>query len=699
MEEERNDRHSPTFRSVFPQEPLPNEDFGYCLIQGAFEPKRISPSEEEGEKESSDNIYWTKDGLEKALHDFFSSGNAPQPDALDTVTVLEDASSPPFTKARLRYTNPLSALLVVQECRAKKASPQYLFADIADGTQWQFTSRQLQVTPLTTCPMLSGDCTWKRSNPPKFRRLICRPGEPIELLQEERQSTRFVFVSGLVDSAKFSSPDLEASWWNNPRFVSEAIRNQANQFDKSGMGVEVFVSIKKNKATHSCHVGMRSPEDAKSLILGLQGKTVEWTLDWNSHYTSIKSDKLFLDYAAITQRSMNKAKEKEVDEDGNPVKGEKCRSECTSSTKSVHVPGLVILPDYISEDEEAVLMAALTGPTAPWAPSQTNFSKSGAVKRRVQHYGYVFDYETADVLRDRSKPGADCPPLPGLPAKAMEEDTQENKSAELTLKELQSCSQKCVEEGRGWDTLACLVERTSRMEFNVGNDDSDTVTSSTIKKFPDINQLTVNSYEPGEGIGSHVDTPSAFSDGLISVSLNGGTVMEFRKQNSDVKTKKLVYLPRRSLVLMSGPARFEWEHMIVTRMTDTHEGVVIPRTLRVSLTMRTAIDLAGCPMPKVTTIDFPPTWGPQSYKQENPDPTATGKRALITPALERDNVHAVYDAIAAQWHHTRGKRGVLWPGATQFLTELPAGSIVADVGCGDGELMEWIYFHRNHNAI
>ena len=51
----------------------------------------------------------------------------------------------------------------------------------------------------------------------------------------------------------------------------------------------------------------------------------------------------------------------------------------------------------------------------------------------------------------------------------------------------------------------------------------------------------------------------------------------------------------------------------------------------------------------------------------------------------------MYDAIATQWHHTRGKRGVLWPGATQFLTALPRGSIVADVGCGDGKYFPAIW--------
>ena len=33
-------------------------------------------------------------------------------------------------------------------------------------------------------------------------------------------------------------------------------------------------------------------------------------------------------------------------------------------------------------------------------------------------------------------------------------------------------------------------------------------------------QLTVNQYQPGQGIPSHIDTHSAFEDGIISLSLN-----------------------------------------------------------------------------------------------------------------------------------------------------------------------------------
>jgi len=129
--------------------------------------------------------------------------------------------------------------------------------------------------------------------------------------------------------------------------------------------------------------------------------------------------------------------------------------------------------------------------------------------------------------------------------------------------------------------------------------------------------------------------------------------------------------------------------MLVGRMTDTHNGQVLRRGLRISLTLRTALEAnnrSALPLPRVETRTFPPRW----KKRMDPD-GSNQSSSLVTPDCERNRVHAVYDAIATQWHHTRGRRGVLWPGATQFLKALPAGSVVADVGCGDGKYFPAIW--------
>lgn len=47
-----------------------------------------------------------------------------------------------------------------------------------------------------------------------------------------------------------------------------------------------------------------------------------------------------------------------------------------------------------------------------------------------------------------------------------------------------------------------------------------------------LDQLTVNEYTPGVGLSAHIDTHSAFSGAIVSLSLGGGCVMEFRRPRS-----------------------------------------------------------------------------------------------------------------------------------------------------------------------
>ena len=714
------------FRSVHPHEPLPcspndheSDNFGYVHLQGALEPKKSKTKRKkhaEGDEPSTNTVddeeesyYWTnREELEAVLkqslcneEDYESSLGLPYPAI--SLQVLDNV--PPFMKVRLKYQNPKMAQYITKLWREElKISPSQLFAKYLDGANEEsqqqapkFGNHPCQITQITTVPLPSEN-SWTRSNPPKFRRLLHENTD-----DEERNTTRFLFVTGLIEP---EDPDSTASkFWNNPIAVMEAIRTVFNKFDTSQTGVEIFLPRNKSQPLPlTCHIGMRSATDVQRAIKELQGQRLMWEFEGQQ----ISSGTLFLDYASVTQKAMKKEKfkqqQKNVDGEYEKYRGEPSRPECTSTTDHIEIPGLVIIEDFVSESEEDVLMATLTGPHAPWAPDQTNMSQTGAVKRMVQHYGYVFDYQTADVLRDRKSSSnndssrADCPPMP-----AMEDKTSSTEQGSPVVGNY-------VQNGLGWDVLAAIVDRTRKYAFSITTTTNATKeyssevksVSSSETSYPNLNQLTVNHYKPGEGIGSHVDTISAFGDGLISLSLNSGIVMEFRKvvsneetatssnddgdnnnENSSTTIKKLVYLPPRSLVLMSGDARYKWEHMIVTRRTDTVNGVVIPRKLRVSMTLRTALASDGTtPLDLVESRNFPPTWGGDDDGDDN---AKRKSNALITPSAERDHVHAVYDAIATQWHHTRGRRGVLWPGARQFLQRLPPGSIVADVGCGDGK--------------
>jgi len=94
--------------------------------------------------------------------------------------------------------------------------------------------------------------------------------------------------------------------------------------------------------------------------------------------------------------------------------------------------------------------------------------------------------------------------------------------------------------------------------------------------------MIVNEYLPGQGIAAHVDNPRMFGDKVVSVSLGSAVVMQFRAADAVID----VVLPRRSAVVLTGPARYAWSHSIAARKTDMLDGRRVARGTRVSLTFR-----------------------------------------------------------------------------------------------------------------
>jgi alkylated DNA repair dioxygenase AlkB len=100
-------------------------------------------------------------------------------------------------------------------------------------------------------------------------------------------------------------------------------------------------------------------------------------------------------------------------------------------------------------------------------------------------------------------------------------------------------------------------------------------------------QVIINEYEPGQGIAPHVDCVPCFADTIASLSLSSTCVLEFTEIAS--RKKVPVFLPRRSLVVMSGDARYRWRHAIPARKSDTHDGGTHLRGRRLSLTFRNVL--------------------------------------------------------------------------------------------------------------
>ncbi|EJK55671.1 hypothetical protein THAOC_24569, partial [Thalassiosira oceanica] len=353
----------------------------------------------------------------------------------------------------------------------------------------------------------------------------------------------------------------------------DGLRGSIARFDSSGRGVEVFLKPdmdagrrakpKKKKRRGGkdgkdaseksedgparlvydhLHLGMRSNADATRLVEGLQGRRLDVRMAVPPSFLRaaslpirrdvsavVTTGALYLDHADVILPRRNALTNRKTEE---RARGEPSKSECTSSTSSVVVPGLKVVRDHVSEEEERTMLAALAGPHAPWAPGQATRS-GGVISRRVQHYGYVFDYETSDVLR-RDADDSDgeigkhlCPPLPGIGPGI--------DAGSMSDGDVESWTGRAASDARGWEVAAGVIERTRRRDLSLVPDvdaRSDPPDGPPTgggggeprarMTHPHLNQLTVNEYTPGQGIGGHVDTRTAFGDGLLIITLGGG---------------------------------------------------------------------------------------------------------------------------------------------------------------------------------
>ncbi|XP_022086771.1 alkylated DNA repair protein alkB homolog 8-like isoform X2 [Acanthaster planci] len=305
-------------------------------------------------------------------------------------------------------------------------------------------------------------------------------------------------------------------------------------------------------------------------------------------------------------------------------------------------PGLILLEDFISAETEA----ALTGDKLWEEGDQSEEAVRMTLKhRKVRHFGYEFNYATNNVDKDSPLPD----PIPPL--------------------------------------YTDIIDRI--------------MATGLVENKPD--QITINEYQPGQGIPPHVDTHSAFQEAIISLSLGSQVLMEF--SNPVAGRHVPVFLPRRSLLIMTGEARYLWSHGITPRksdvipahmdgtksgttsdeVTENDQGLTLmQRGVRRSLTFR-AVRGAPCHCAYPSRCDTQ-----LAAATSHPQPTAPTAPSLPTSALqaihlEATHVHQVYDSIAGHFSQTRHKP---WPHVLGFLQSLPMGSILLDVGCGNGKYLD-----------
>lgn len=96
-----------------------------------------------------------------------------------------------------------------------------------------------------------------------------------------------------------------------------------------------------------------------------------------------------------------------------------------------------------------------------------------------------------------------------------------------------------------------------------------------------IRSLLTN-INPGRVISNHIDCIPCFKEIIISVSLLSYCIIQFSK---DEEKYDLLLSPR-SILLLSGEARYKWKHGIKSVKNDKWLNAIIPRERRISITFR-----------------------------------------------------------------------------------------------------------------
>ncbi len=109
------------------------------------------------------------------------------------------------------------------------------------------------------------------------------------------------------------------------------------------------------------------------------------------------------------------------------------------------------------------------------------------------------------------------------------------------------------------------------------------VADGLFERRPD--QIIVNGYEPGQGIAPHVDCAPCFGATIATLTTGSGAEMAFRRSRGGAEAS--VYLAPRSLLVMTGEARYAWTHGIAPRKSDMVDGRRVARGRRLSFTFRT----------------------------------------------------------------------------------------------------------------
>eukprot|EP01060_Flectonema_neradi_P038295 TRINITY_DN7993_c3_g1_i1.p1 TRINITY_DN7993_c3_g1~~TRINITY_DN7993_c3_g1_i1.p1 ORF type:complete len:456 (+),score=99.18 TRINITY_DN7993_c3_g1_i1:207-1574(+) len=195
--------------------------------------------------------------------------------------------------------------------------------------------------------------------------------------------------------------------------------------------------------------------------------------------------------------------------------------------------GLAYIPNFVTEEEEKWLIQ--------YAYSN-QWDEQGKMNRRVCQYGYLFDYESGNKL----KKGKPMPPV-----------------FQFLIERIASISERTA--GRGAYPIRC-------------EDNTPWVP----------NQIIVNEYLPGQGIGMHIDKPQLFDQNILTLILNCPVALKLIPKGPRKRSHvfRELLLKKRALFSLTGPSRYTHQHGIPSTKIDVVNGTRNKRGTCIAITFR-----------------------------------------------------------------------------------------------------------------
>jgi len=171
------------------------------------------------------------------------------------------------------------------------------------------------------------------------------------------------------------------------------------------------------------------------------------------------------------------------------------------------IRGLFIIQEIVDEEEEERLLERLQ--------QEDGWKTMGKGGRKVLHFGHIFDYAEEVTVQTDDQPVPDY------------------------LDDVMDSIQALEIPHTGGKVTAHPLEPERQVEFD---------------------QIIVNAYNKTQGIHPHVDRTHCFGPIIVGLSLGDSATLTFSRRSEWGPQIHQVFLPRRSVYIMTRDARYLWRH-------------------------------------------------------------------------------------------------------------------------------------------